>query len=142
MKVPNLKSPYMNKFEFTYIIDDDPIFVMVFKKILSNIDYFNKVDTVKNGFEALEGLKILDATNQKFPDIIFLDLNMPVLDGWQFLEALENLPFKEKLNIHVISSTIDKEEIERSKTFNVVKSFIHKPTSAKQLIQSLNVLSA
>lgn len=132
----------MNKFEFTYIIDDDPIFVMVFKKILSNIDYFNKVDTVKNGFEALEGLKILDATNQKFPDIIFLDLNMPVLDGWQFLEALENLPFKEKLNIHVISSTIDKEEIERSKTFNVVKSFIHKPTSAKQLIQSLNVLSA
>jgi CheY-like chemotaxis protein len=132
----------MNKFEFTYIIDDDPIFVMVFKKILSNIDYFNKVDTVKNGYEALEGLKTLEATNQKFPDIIFLDLNMPVLDGWQFLEALESLPFKEKLNIHVISSTIDKSEIERSKTFNVVKSFIHKPTSAKQLIQSLNVLSA
>ena len=66
---------------------------------------------------------------------------MPVLDGWQFLEALENLPFKDKLNIHVISSTIDKAEIERSQSFKVVKSFIQKPTSAKQLIQSLNVLS-
>ncbi len=132
----------MNKFEFTYIIDDDAIFVMVFKKILSNIENFNKIDNVKNGFEALEGLKALDANNEKFPDIIFLDLNMPVLDGWQFLEALENLPFKDKLNIHVISSTIDKTEIERSQSFKVVKSFIQKPTSAKQLIQSLGVLSA
>ncbi len=132
----------MNKFDFTYIIDDDAIFVMVFKKILSNIEYFNKVDTLKNGFEALQGLKNLEANNEKFPDIIFLDLNMPVLDGWQFLEALENLPFKDKLNIHVISSTIDKAEIERSQSFKVVKSFIQKPTSAKQLIQSLGVLSS
>ena len=131
----------MNKFEFTYIIDDDSIFVMVFKKILSNIENFNKIDSVKNGFEALEGLKALKANNEKFPDIIFLDLNMPVLDGWQFLDALENLPFKDKLNIHVISSTIDNEEIKRSQSYKVVKSFIPKPTSAKQLIKSLGVLS-
>ena len=130
----------MNKFEFTYIIDDDAIFVMVFKKILSNIENFNKIDNAKNGYEALESLKVLDANNEKFPDIIFLDLNMPVLDGWQFLEALESLPFKDKMNIHVISSTINRSEIERSKTFQVVKSFIQKPTSAKQLIQSLGVL--
>ena len=130
----------MNKFEFTYIIDDDAIFVMVFKKILSNIDCFDKVGNAKNGYEALESLKVLDANNEKFPDIIFLDLYMPVLDGWQFLEALESLPFKDKMNIHVISSTINRSEIERSKTFQVVKSFIQKPTSAKQLIQSLGVL--
>ena len=130
----------MNKFEFTYIIDDDAIFVMVFKKILSNTESFEKIDTVKNGFEALEGLKLIHERNEKFPDIIFLDLNMPVLDGWEFLEAMENLPFKDKLNIHVISSTINQDEIERSKTFKIVKSFIQKPTSAKQLIQSLGML--
>lgn len=130
----------MNNFKHTFIIDDDAIFVLVFTKILSNIDNFNKIDSIKNGLLALQELKNLDAKNEKLPDIIFLDLNMPVLDGWQFLDEIENLPFKEKLNIHVISSTIDFKEIDKSKRYKTVKSFIQKPTSAKELMQSLEIL--
>ena len=130
----------MNNFNHTYIIDDDAIFVLVFTKILSKIDNFKTIVALKNGHLALQELKKLDANNLKLPDIIFLDLNMPVLDGWKFLEEIEQLSFKEKLNIHIISSTIDTQEIDKSKRYKTVKSFIQKPTSAQQLLQSLNLL--
>lgn len=130
----------MNNFKFTYIIDDDAIFVLVFKKILSNIDNFEKINSVKNGKIALCELINMNENNEKLPDIIFLDLNMPVLDGWQFLDEIENLTFKNKLNIHVISSTIDSKEIDKSKKYKTVKSFIQKPTSARQLLESLEII--
>ncbi len=130
----------MNNYKFTYIIDDDAIFVLVFKKILSNIENFQNINTVKNGFVALNELKEMYEKNQILPDIIFVDLNMPVLDGWQFLDELEKLSFKDKLNIHLISSTIDAKEINKSKTYKTVKSFIQKPTNAKQLLESLEIL--
>ncbi|MBC7641409.1 MAG: response regulator [Flavobacterium sp.] len=130
----------MNNFKFTYIIDDDAIFVLVFKKILSNIENFEKINSVKNGKIALYELIKMNENNEKLPDIIFLDLNMPVLDGWQFLDEIENLTFKDKLNIHVISSTIDSKEIDKSKRYKTVKSFIQKPTSAQQLIESLEIV--
>ena len=130
----------MNNFKFTYIIDDDAIFVLVFKKILSNIETFEKINSVKNGKIALYELMKMNENNEKLPDIIFLDLNMPALDGWQFLDEIENLTFKDKLNIHVISSTIDSKEIDKSKKYKTVKSFIQKPTSARQLLQSLEII--
>ena len=130
----------MTNYKFTYIIDDDAIFVLVFRKILASIQQFENINAAKNGFEALENLKQLHENKQTLPDIIFLDLNMPVLDGWQFLDELENLPFKNELNIHLISSTIDLNEINKAKKYDIVKSFIQKPTSAKQLLESLNVL--
>jgi CheY-like chemotaxis protein len=54
---------------------------------------------------------------------------MPVLDGWQFLEILDKYTFKKDLKIYVVSSSIDKNEIEKAKTFNFVKNFISKPIS-------------
>lgn len=129
----------MNKFNLTYIIDDDPIFVMVLKKILSRMNYFDEIKNLKNGFEALTDLKKLTSGKDQFPDIIFLDLNMPVLDGWQFLEEVLNLPFYEKLNIYIISSTIDKREILKCKNYKSVKSFISKPTSENDLIRILEL---
>ena len=129
----------MIKFDLTYIIDDDSIFVFVLKKILCKIEGFNTIKNIKNGHDAIINLKSLYDNNEVFPDIIFLDINMPMLDGWQFLEEIEMLPFKEKLNIYLVSSTIDNREIEKSKEYSTVKNFISKPVNATGLIQLLGI---
>ena len=64
---------------------------------------------------------------------------MPVLDGWQFLEEIEALPFKNKLNIYIISSTIDKQEIERANNYKCVKKFISKPINSGDLSKILEL---
>ncbi len=129
----------MSKYSLTYIIDDDPIFVIVLKKLLKNMNLFLEVKNLKNGLDALTDLKNVEEHNQNFPDIIFLDLNMPVLDGWQFLEELEKLPFKDKLNIYVISSTIDNREIMKCDNYESVRNFITKPTTSAMLNQALGL---
>jgi response regulator RpfG family c-di-GMP phosphodiesterase len=123
----------MIKYNLTYIVDDDPIFYFILKKLLSKMDNFKEIKNLKNGYIALCDLKEKFKNNEEFPNIIFLDLNMPVLDGWQFLDELEKLPFKENLTIYIISSTIDSNEIMTCKKYNSVINFIQKPTSESDL---------
>ena len=127
----------MSMNDLTYIIDDDAIFVFVFKKILKKAEVFKEVVNVQNGLEAINVLKTLNKKKHKLPDLIFLDLNMPVLDGWQFLDELEKLPFKDQLKIYIISSTIDNAEIERATNYSCVKSFIPKPINSAELTRIL-----
>ena len=120
----------MRKIDMTYIIDDDKIFVFVLKKILAKNENFNQVFDFRNGEEVLSML--MNKDNQ-LPDIILLDINMPVIDGWQFLEELEQLPNKEQLNVFIMSSSIDTNDIEKSKSFSTVKDFISKPINNEKL---------
>ena len=134
-RVPNLNLFYMN--DLTYIIDDDSIFVFVFKKILKKNDDTREIVNIQNGQDAINVLQTIYNNKQKLPDLIFLDLNMPVLDGWQFLDELEKLPFKDDLKIYIISSTIDSNEIEKAKNYSCVKSFISKPINGADLARIL-----
>jgi CheY-like chemotaxis protein len=124
----------MKKIPLTYIIDDDNIFTFVLKKILERNDSFQEIIDFKNGQNVID---LLRKKNQKIPNIILLDINMPVIDGWQFLEELEKLPIKEKLNIFIMSSSIDATDIQKSKSFSMVKDFISKPINNDKLIQIL-----
>ena len=119
----------MSKIDLTYIIDDYKIFTFVLKKILEKNKNFNQILDFKNGEEVL---LMLTLHNFK-PDVILLDINMPVIDGWQFLEALEKLPNKEQYKIFIMSSSIDKTDIEKSKTFSTVVDFISKPINNEKL---------
>ena len=128
----------MRKVNLTYIVDDDKIFVFVLKKILEKNKNFNQILDFKNGEEVLKRLLDSDIV---LPDIILLDINMPVIDGWQFLEQIEKLPNKDKLNVFIISSSIDANDIEKSKSFSTVKDFISKPINndkINKLIESMS----
>jgi CheY-like chemotaxis protein len=121
----------MKKINLTYIIDDDQIFVFVLKKIIDKIDNFKIVVDFKNGEDVL---KIL-SNKETVPDIILLDINMPIIDGWQFLERLEKFPNKDQFKIYIMSSSIDTNDIEKSKTFSMVKDFISKPINNEKLLR-------
>lgn len=123
----------MSKIDLTYILDDDKIFIFVLKKVIAKNNNFKTIIDFKNGEDVLNLLK----NDSNLPNIIFLDLNMPIIDGWQFLERIEKLDYKDKLNIFIMSSSIDKEDIEKSKKYSTVKDFISKPINNDKLNQLL-----
>jgi CheY-like chemotaxis protein len=115
------------------IIDDDPIFVFVIQKLFFKIGSDYKIDSIKNGQLGLDYIDELYRNNQQLPDVILLDLNMPMLDGWQFLEEIETKPFKDQLTIYMTSSTVDPIDYERAKHYKTVKRFISKPLSIEDI---------
>lgn len=123
----------------TYIIDDDSIFVFVLKKLLEKHHNFGEVVAFKDGNQALEIL--FSGDNVDLPCVVLLDLNMPLLDGWQFLEHLENIELHDQLSFFIMSSSIDTRDIEKSKQYSIVKDFISKPINHEKLDRILENLT-
>ena len=124
-------------YSLTFIIDDDPVFVLLFKKILMKLGKYKTIVNFENGQLALDVLVEKFKNNDSLPNIIFLDINMPILDGWEFLKALDKHNFKDQLNIYMVSSSIDATEIKKSKKYKMVKNFISKPISASDFLKKI-----
>lgn len=125
------------KYQSVLFIDDDPITLMLCKKVIEKTQFALHVDTLTNGKDALKYLnEIYEKGLKIYPDLIFLDLNMPIMDGWEFLDALSktNL-YDSNLNIIILSSTIDPKDIEKAKNYSIVKNFISKPITAENLLR-------
>lgn len=114
-------------------IDDDSVALMLYRKLVEKSDFARETLTALNGRAALEYFSALmeDNTSQDYPELIFLDLNMPVLDGWDFLKEFSSAlysPFK-STKIIILSSSINPEDLERSREFEMVIDFISKPVT-------------
>ena len=117
-------------------VDDDPITLMLCKKVISKAAFSNQIITAQNGEEAINLFRnLLDDSEKTVPELIFLDLNMPIMGGWEFLEEFSKPTFKQFHNIKVIvlSSTIDPEDLEKIKEFPMVMDFLPKPISLSML---------
>ncbi|MFA9192290.1 response regulator [Flavobacterium sp. FZUC8N2.13] len=118
-------------------VDDDPITLMLCKKVIIKASFSNTIITAKNGEEALEYFNSI--INKKeinnLPNLIFLDLNMPVMDGWEFLENFSTNKYSEvnTIKIVVLSSTIDPEDLQKSKKYPMVIDFLSKPITTSML---------
>lgn len=128
----------MAKFTDVLLVEDDPITIMVCERIIKMTSFAEKVTSCQNGKLAFDYL-LSQREIGIFPKIIFLDINMPVMNGWDFLSALENVKsdFKELPNIYLLSSTIDPEDYRKAKNFLLVKDFISKPLS-KEILEKIS----
>lgn len=129
----------MKKINLISIIDDDPITVFGIKKMLDHLDVCDDIVTYANGKLALDGLKQMFAEKQRIPEVIFLDINMPIMDGWQFLEEFIELPLKKKIRINIVTSSIDiadreKWEYYRDRTHHLV-DFKNKPLRRTEIAE-------
>ncbi|MEO9892445.1 response regulator [Aurantibacter sp.] len=127
----------MTKINSIYIVDDDPITVFGIRKILDSIVECDNIETFKNGKLAIDSIKNEVENSGNIPDIIFLDINMPIMDGWQFMAEFITLPITKKIRINVITSSIDATDYEnwecyRNKTHHIV-DYIHKPAKRSEI---------
>lgn len=122
------------------IIDDDPICVYGTKILLNHNNYFgSNILVYENGHEALVNLTAMANSGKSLPDVILLDLNMPVMDGWQFLDEFVKLPIAIKPHIFVVSSHFDSNEIDKGNSYGIVRDYISKPLLASNLTDLLKI---
>ncbi|MFE3867928.1 response regulator [Flavobacterium sp. LS2P90] len=121
------------KNKLTYIIDDDKMSVKLMTILMDKNNFCEEVLPFYNAQFAIAKLKQNCIDNENLPDAILLDLNMPVMDGWQFLDEFIKLPIKKEISIFIITSSIDPFDIEMSKKYSAVKDYIIKPITVKKL---------
>ena len=115
------------------IIDDDPIYAFAVQKLFKMNNFSNNCVIFKNGQEALEGLSNLFNEQDTLPDLILLDINMPIMDGWQFLEAYKSTNLYNKIPIFITSSSVDTLDVNKAETNSLVKGYVNKPLNLDSL---------
>ncbi|XCF07048.1 response regulator [Tamlana crocina] len=123
----------MKKINLACIIDDDSTHVYITKRFLDLTGVVESVLICHNGKDAFDKLKAIIVNGESLPELILLDLNMPVWDGWQFLDAFKTIPTTQKITIYILTSSNSEEDIERAKKYNMDGNYIVKPISLKEL---------
>ncbi|HEY0743023.1 MAG TPA: response regulator [Chryseosolibacter sp.] len=121
------------------LVDDDKIFQLTASKTLKSTAITDTILQFENGEQALRFLRDHTTSPESLPDYIFLDINMPMIDGWMFLEDYESLKqkFSKSINIYMVSSSIDTRDIERARRNANVKDYIVKPVTREKFLELL-----
>ena len=103
--------------------------------MMQEVDFCDNIIVYNNGQDALNELGSLVREGKKLPSIIFLDLNMPIMDGWDFLEGFVKIPNhnQDHVSVYIISSSVDPRDIDRVKNYAIVNNYILKPITADDL---------
>lgn len=125
----------MKQFNIACIIDDDPVFVFGAQKMMEIVDFARSIVVFNNGQEAIDALVPLLQRKEvdKTPDVIMVDLNMPIMDGWQFIEAFTQNPSEKKVILYIVTSSIDPEDQKRAERYSQVSNYILKPVTLEML---------
>ncbi len=86
-----------------------------------------------NGQLAIDYIKDLVENHEQLPQLVLVDINMPILNGWEFIEAFEALNLEVKNDMYMLSSSVYENDIEKAKSYKSVKGFISKPLSIDRL---------
>ena len=123
-----------------FCIDDDPITLALCDMVIKKTSFAKEVITATNGKEGLTWFSAYFSKNNTEakrdpPDLIFLDLNMPVMNGWDFLEDYimkyaERIP---ETKVVILSSTVNPEDFLRANRYDIVIDFINKPLTPEGL---------
>jgi len=117
------------------LVDDDPDDNMYHRIIIEEMNIVNRIDVALNGLEALAYLK---KEEQLPPDIIFLDLNMPKMNGWEFLEQYKHLSKEQKAKVVlvILTTSANPDHIKKAQEIEEVTGFETKPLS-KQILNDI-----
>jgi len=126
------------KYKNVLLIDDNHIDNLINRKILDNANYAETIVVIDSPEEAFQYVRDSLATGNNVPEVIFLDLRMPVMNGFEFLKSLAELPNlkPDLINIFVLSSSLDPKDIKRIKENHLVSKFIGKPLT-NQILEEI-----
>jgi CheY-like chemotaxis protein len=123
------------------IVDDDSVNNMVCKAVIKSVTGEKNTICFNN---PLEALKYFEVEKQIHPILLFLDLNMPEMNGWEWLERYRHLPdiTKEKVNIYILSSSVNPTDIARANSHNLVTGYVVKPLTKVKVMNILQDINS
>ncbi|MEO6630762.1 MAG: response regulator [Mucilaginibacter sp.] len=128
----------MKKIAIVSIIDDDVFFQFSTKKTLEISNKVGHILQFHDGEEAIQYFLENKEDPQKIPDLVFLDLSMPYMDGWQFLDKfMANKFAKELITIYICTSSTSTSDLERVSNYPVLKGYLIKPITKAELFATL-----
>lgn len=122
------------------LIDDDEATNFIHKRVIREADCAEKVVAVQSGDEGLDYLKSREDGEHPRPDLIFLDVNMPGIDGWEFLEAYNALEKEQKGRIIIVmlTTSLNPDDRERASQIETINSFKNKPLTVPMLSELID----
>lgn len=125
----------MATYKSVMLVDDNEIDNIINEKIIEANSFAEKILVFQTGQEALDYLKENQEKEKELPEIVFLDINMPIMDGFQFLNDFEQFSetVLEKCKIIMLSSSISPKDIDRAASSRYVKKYLNKPLNARYL---------
>lgn len=120
-----------------FIVDDDPIHQQITEIMLHRLSISETVSRFSDAQDALDHIREHMHDLLSLPDIILLDLNMPVMDGWEFLEAFDTVRTRlpRHIKVYVLTSSIDEKDRERVNRFSFVEGYLTKPLSKEIILR-------
>ena len=129
----------MKKLSSILIIDDDPTTGFLHRRLIEKFGVSEKVNNAYGGEEALQLIHDCSQTQSKgkIPQLIFVDLNMPFMNGFEFLDAYQNLEFENKgsVVVYMLSSSCLQKDVNRVKEYPVVSGYVIKPLTEEKVIE-------
>jgi CheY-like chemotaxis protein len=126
------------------LVDDDKIFRLTASKIIQTLQLTDQILQFQNGEDALRFLSENLKNKDSLPDYIFLDINMPLVDGWMFLQDFagikQSLP--KPICIYMVSSSIDPRDVNRAKNIQDVTDYVVKPVTKEKFFELLQYNAA
>lgn len=121
----------MTEIKKILLIDDDYVFLNIAKFALNKAIPNARIEMVYNGEEAIKTLQQTD------PDVIFVDINMPVMGGWEFLDHLFQDNKKPLFKIFIVTSSIDPNDKSKASIYPNINGFIEKPLTSEKICEQL-----
>ena len=114
-----------------FIIDDDDILNFVTKELIAKFDEACEVTTFSNPEKALKFLVLLNETKEVLPDVLLLDINMPILNGFDFLMKMKEVGLSNKIQVIMYTSSGNPDDKTKSSMFENVVGYMEKPFTAQ-----------
>lgn len=114
------------------IVDDDEIALFLHEIVIGDCDPTSKVETFSSAKTALSYLS--DRKDDSCEYLILLDINMPHMNGWEFAEVIKNHPLRQKINIVMVSSSVEKRDVDRAHLSDVIDDYLIKPLREEHIL--------
>lgn len=118
------------------LVDDDKINNYINERLIKKLNITEHIKVVTNGMEGMDYLKTQVDQNLPFPELILLDINMPVMDGFEFIEAYKST-FKRKVVIVVLTTSTNFKDIEKISNAENVAGYLNKPLTEQKLKETI-----